>query len=39
MKIIVNGYNVNEAVHSGVCNGYDTPGCGSYCNCLCAGDH
>ena len=38
MKVIIEGYNVNTDDTSGPCRGYDTPGCGSYCNCLCNGD-
>ena len=33
------GLTVNvESAPNGSCSGYDTPNCGSYCNCLCNGD-
>ena len=38
MEIIIDGYNVELDEASDNCSGYDTPGCGSYCNCLCNGD-
>lgn len=38
MKILVEGYDINLITAEGPCSGYDTPGCGSYCGCLCNGD-
>lgn len=50
MKTILEGKDVNCAMlKTGLtvtakddskdgCSGYDTPNCGSYCNCLCNGD-
>ena len=42
MEILISGCSVDIADHYSSIDpcGYDTlPGCGSYCNCDCNGDH